>query len=437
MTDISFAIFIFGFLVLILLASGMWIGFALLIAGLLGSVLAGVDITAFIGATMWGSVDSFTLTAVPLFIFMGEIILKSGLSVGLYRGISRLTCFIPGSLLHSNIISCAGLAALCGTSVACAATVGTVAIPEQEGRGYQMRLVTGSLAAGGTLGILIPPSLMMIVYGAFTGNSVAKLFIGGVIPGIILAGMFMTYIFVNCVFNPSNAPPREKLGRSYLSSAIIAFKELWFIFPLVFIIWGSLYLGWATPTEAAAVGAFFALLFIMALRKLSFEIVKEACISTVGTTAFILWLLVGASMLGTALGVAKIPSQLTEFIGNLGYNRYVIWMIVVVMYIILGMFMDTFAMLVLTIPVVYPVMMKLGFNPLWFGVVLTVILEMGQITPPVGLNLYVIHGLTKEKNLSEVIKGIIPFVIIQIIMLIILTIFPELIYWLPAKMWGN
>jgi tripartite ATP-independent transporter DctM subunit len=436
--SIGIGISIFGFLIIISLMSGMWIGFALGFAGIIGATILGIDIKAFIGPTLWESINSFTLTAVPLFIFMGEMMLKSGLSTGIYRGISKWTSFIPGKLLHSNIVSCSIMAAVCGTSVATAATVGTVAIPEQEGMGYERSLVTGSLAAGGTLGILIPPSLMMIVYGAFTGNSVGKLFMGGVIPGILLAGMYMMYIFGRCLMNPSLAPRREKLSLDYFKNFIIGFKELWYVFPLIFIIWGSIYLGWATPTEAAAVGAVFSIIMAAFFKKLNIKLLKEAAISSVTTTAFVLWLLVGASILGTALGVGKIPEKLSMMIGSLGVNKYFIWLVVVGFYVILGMFMDAFAMLVLTIPVVYPVMVpNLGFNPIWFGIVLTILLEMGQITPPVGLNLYVIHGLTKEKRLEDVIKGIVPFFCCQAIMLGILTLFPELALWLPNTMFGS
>ncbi|MBW2636531.1 MAG: TRAP transporter large permease [Deltaproteobacteria bacterium] len=429
---------VFGFFVLLFIASGMWIGFALAIAGIISGTLVGVNMGLFTGSTLWGSINSFTLTAVPLFVFMGEVILKSGLSVGMYRGISRLTSFIPGMLLHSNIITCAVMAAACGTSVATAATVGTVAIPEQEEYGYGRKLVTGSLAAGGTLGILIPPSLMMIVYGAFTGNSVGKLFMAGIIPGIILAGMYMAFIFFSCVVNPSLAPPREKLSRSYLANAVKGIKEMWYVFPLIFIIWGSIYLGWATPTEAAAVGAFFSIISAALMRKLSFRVLKESAVSAVTTTSFVLWLLVGASLLGTSLGVAKIPAHLCEMVGTLSINRYWILLVVVAFYLVLGMLMDAFAMLVLTVPVIYPLMvLTLGFDPIWFGIVLTILLEMGQITPPVGLNLYVIHGLTKNKSLSDVIWGIAPFAACQALLLVLLVLAPKLALWLPNVMAGH
>jgi C4-dicarboxylate transporter, DctM subunit len=436
--SIGLAVTIFCVLLLLFLASGMLIGYALGLAGLLGALLIGVDLKSFIGPTLWDSICSFTLTAVPLFIFMGELILRSGLSVPMYRGISRWTSFIPGKLLHSNIVTCGILAAACGTSVAVAATVGTVAIPEQEGQGYGRRLVTGSLAAGGTLGILIPPSLMMIVYGVFTGNSVGKLFMGGMIPGIILASMYMAYIFIACVRNPSLAPPREKLSWAYIPNFITGLKEMWFMFPLLFIIWGSIYLGWATPTEAAAVGAFFGLILAAINRRLNLGVLKEASVGTVTTTAFVLWLLVGASLLGAGLGMGKIPAKLCETVGQLGINKYLIWALVVCFYFVLGMLMDAFAMLVLTVPVVYPVMVQtLGFDPIWFGIQLTILCEMGQITPPVGLNLYVIHGLTKEKNLTDVIYGIIPFFICQLIIIVLLTLLPELALWLPRNMFGS
>ncbi|RLB00091.1 MAG: TRAP transporter large permease [Deltaproteobacteria bacterium] len=435
--SLGLAVAVFGFLVIVSLASGMWIGFALALAGIVGGFVVGVDMKPFIGPTMWQSINSFTLTAVPLFIFMGEVILRSGLSESLYRGIARWMSFVPGKLLHSNIVTCAVIAAVCGTSVATAATVGTVAIPEQEKFGYSRRLVTGSLAAGGTLGILIPPSLMMIVYGAFTGNSVAKLFIGGIIPGFMLAGLYMTYILLACSTDPSLAPPRERLSSAYFGNFVQGFKEIWYVFPLVFIILGSIYLGWATPTEAAAVGAFFSMVISALMRRLNAKVLKEAAFSTVTTTAFVLWLLVGASLLGTGLGMAKIPAKLSALVGSLGIDRYFIWGFVVVFYVLLGMFMDAFAMLVLTVPVTYPVMVKsLGFDPIWYGIVLTILLEMGQITPPVGLNLYVIHGLTKDGKLEDVIRGIAPFFLCQLIMLAVLTLFPTIALWLPGKMFG-
>ena len=424
-------------LICLLLATGMWVGFALAFAGLAGAALLGIDIGGTIGTTLWGSVNSFTLTCVPLFIFMGEIILRSGLSGTMYRGVSRWTSFIPGRLLHANIVTCAIMAAACGTSVATAATVGTVAIPEQEGLGYGRRMVAGSLAGGGTLGILIPPSLMMIVYGAFTGNSVGQLFMGGIIPGIILAGMYMTYILIACLREPSQAPQREKLGWVYLSNFVTGLKEVWYMIPLVFIIWGSIYLGWATPTEAAAVGAFFALIVAAIHRKLNLQVLKEAGMSVASTTAFIMWVFIGACILSQALGLGKIPAGLCELIGSLGLSRYIVWLIIIIFYILLGMFMDTLAMLVLTIPITYPLMvLGLGFDPIWFGIALVILLEMGQITPPVGLNLYVIHGLTKEKRLGDVIWGLVPFFVCQVIMLGMLTAMPQLALWLPSTMWG-
>ena len=422
----------------ILLGSGLYIGLGLAAVGIFGfELLSNLGQTA--GAVLFNSLYSFPLSAIPMFLFMGQIVLRSGLSSRLYRGVAQWTRVIPGGLLHSNIASCSIFAAVSGSSPATAATIGTVAIPEQEKRGYSITMMTGSLAAGGTLGILIPPSINMIVYGAFVGASVGRLFAGGVIPGIILALMFMAWIAFATVRNKSLAPPPERVKPlRYFRDAILAFKDVWPMITIIVLIMGSIYGGVMTPTEAAAASAFLALILAAVFRKLNYAMVRDSALNTLKVSAMVFFLFIGANLLGNGLSMLRIPSRIFEMISGLGLSSMQVWLGVVILYIIMGCLMDTLAMMLITLPVTYPLMVSLmGFNPIWFGVQLVILCEIGMVTPPVGINLFVIHGIAPQAKMRQIIVGILPFFVCMLLGLALFTFVPDLILFLPNSMLGR
>ena len=420
-----------------LLGSGLYIGLGLAGVGLVG-IEALRHLGTTVGATLFNSLNSFTLSAVPMFLLLAQIILRSGLSARLYNGISKWTRIIPGGLLHSNILACSIFAAVSGSSVATAATIGTVAYPEQKKRGYDSKIVTGSLAAGGTLGPLIPPSILMIIYGAYVNESVGKLFAGGIVPGITLALMFMIYIGLATIKNKSLGPPPEKVTKSYFREAVIAFKDIWPVLLIIVTIMGSIYGGIMTPTEAAAVSTFMALLLGTAFGKMSFATLKDAAIETIRTCSMVYLLYIGAVLLGTALGLLRIPAQLANLVTNFGLSPMWIWFVVIILYLILGCFMESLAMMLITLPVTYPLVVDLaGFSPVWFGVQLVVLAEIGMVTPPVGMNLFIIHGIAKDVDIGTIVRGVIPFFVCMLIGLAIFTYAPDLVLFLPSNMLGN
>ena len=420
----------------ILLGSGLYVAFGLAGVGILGLELL-ADAGGIIGATMYNALSSYPLSAIPLFMFMGQIVLYGGLSDRLYQGVSRWTRIIPGGLTHSNILSCSIFAAVSGSSLATAATIGTVAYPEQTKRGYNPSLVTGSLAAGGTLGILIPPSINMIVFGAFVGVSIGKLFIGGIIPGIGLASLFMVYIFFASVMNPSLGPSPERFSRRYFLEALIAFKDIWPMLLIILTIMGGIYGGIMTPTEAAGISALIALVLTAAYRKLNLNIVKKSAVSALRTTAMVLILVMAAQVLGAAVSMLKIPAQLCDMVTEAGLGRYVVWFSVVLIVIILGCFMDGLSIMLFTLPVLFPLLVTtLGFHPLVVGIFMVLQAECALITPPVGLNLYIIHGIAKGTDIGVIIKGIVPFFILMVVMIVLITYFPQLVLFLPDRMIG-
>lgn len=419
-------------LVLLLLASGMWVSIALGIIGVtLLAVFVGGGSLIGIGWEQFNTVNNFTFIALPLFVFMGELIMHSDIGGRFYRAASSWTGFLPGGLLHTNIASCAVFSAVSGVSMATAATIGTVAFPEMEKQGYDRQLLLGSLAAGGTLGILIPPSVAMIIYGSFVGQSIGKLFMAGVFPGLIMASLFMLYIMVVSLIHPHKTPARGKFSvKAVVSSA----PDVIPILILIFFVLGTIYLGIATPSEAAALGALFALIICASYRRLTWKILIRAGLSAIQINCWLILIVIGAKIVGTGLAYLEVPSRLAETIFSLEVNRLFVLALVSLMYIILGCFMDGASMMLLTLPVVYPIMISLGFNGIWFGIVMVILIEIGQITPPVGVNLYVIYGITKKKYLNDIIRGVIPFLFIMVLMIVLLTAFPELALWLPDKM---
>ena len=414
----------------LVLASGSWIFVTLGLAGVLALVLLG-GYQSIISLVAWGSSTTFILAAVPLFIFMGNIMLLSGGADDLYTGVSTWLSPLPGGLVHTNIGACAIFAALSGSSVATAATIGSVAVPEQEKRGYDRKLIMGSIAGAGTLGILIPPSINMIVYGAWVEVSIARLFIGGIIPGIILAVSFMLYVVYAAIRDPRRAPrggwptPREMLSSMKLVGPI---------FVIIVIILGCVYTGMITPTETAAVGCILVLLLAAIRRRASWKLLGGAAERSVNTTCMILAVYVGAHIFAHALLRIGITESLQNIIAQGEYPQWLILLMIYFMYIVLGCFFDGISMLLITLPVVEPILMSLGIDFIWFGVIVVILTEIGMLTPPVGFNLYVILGIVKGSTIGEVARSVLPFLLVLLIGVGFFTVIPQLVLWLPGTM---
>ena len=421
-----------------LMLTGTWLSIALFGTGIIALTFLGKGGMAYVlESVLFNSVASYSLVAIPLFVLMGEILIESGCSKQIFQGVKKLLRPFPGGMLHANIVACSIFAACSGSSTATTVAVGGVTRPELEKQGYFKNIVLGSISAGGTLGVLIPPSIMMILYGAQTGNSIGKLFISGIIPGILLAAMFMIYIGVACSRHKDWAPPPEKItAGQYLKDVASSLLDLW---PVVLIIGGimvSIYGGFATPTEAGAVASIIAfLLWVFYYRTLTWAKFKKAMKETSILSCQLMICVVGARALGQALSLLRIPTELSEFVAGLPVNRYVIWACVVILYMIMGCLVDGIDLLIITVPVFYPIVVNtLGFDPIWFGVTLTVLLEMSLITPPVGFNLYVTHSISGSDNMMDTIKGSVPFVIVMLLHIVVLTAFPILATYLPNHM---
>ncbi len=417
------------------LAVGLSVPFAIAVPGVVYLLLhGGLPALKGLGLVSWGSMNSFTLTAIPLFVLMAELIQRSGLSHRTYVGLAKLVAPIPGGLLQTNIASCAMFAAINGSSVATAATIGSVAYPQLKKRGYNARLSAGSLAAGGTLGILIPPSLAMIVYGSFTDTSVAKLFMAGVIPGLLLTAFFMIYIAIHAMLKPQDTP-REK-GPQNLSEFLQALRD---IVPFVLLIggtMGTLYFGLATPTEAAALGCVLSIFIAAFSANLTWNVCIDALKATTRSVGNLLFIIYTAYIFAYAISVAGVGEDVTSWVVGLKLSRLEFFLALFVLYTVLGCLVESFGMIVITVPLLYPVLLSYGIDPVWFGIILVVFIELGQISPPIGINLFVIQSISRGK-FSDVVLGTVPFHILMFVLLILLVIFPEIALWLPAHMLGT
>jgi C4-dicarboxylate transporter, DctM subunit len=420
-------------LMLILLLLRMNIGFAMGITGFAGFTLltsfgAGMSM---IGIVTYKTGASYTLTVVPLFILMGLFSNSSRMGYDLYQAVYRWIGFLPGGLAMATILACAGFAAICGSSLATAAIMGMVALPEMKRFNYDSALATGCVAAGGTLGILIPPSTIMIIYGILTEQPIGTLFIAGILPGILLTSLFLATIYFLTKRNPLLAPAGPRFP---WRERFIALRDTGSVMILFVLVIGGLYTGWFSPTEAAGVGAFGALVIALVKRRLGRENLISALRETALTTAMVFTILIGANILGYFMTVSQIPETLSGLILSLGLNRYAVISIVCIIYVILGCLMEGMAIMVLTLPVIFPLVVKMGFDPIWFGVAVTFFIEMGLITPPVGVNVFVISGIAKDVPLYTIFRGVIPFFIAMVVCLIILIIFPQIALFLPQTM---
>lgn len=416
-------------LLLVLLAAALPVAGALGTLGLLlDKLYSKMPLSLALGEVAWSSSKDFLLVSIPMFILLGEILLRAGVAERMYGAMVKWLSWIPGGLMHSNIGACAIFAATSGSSVATAATVGTVALPLVKKHGYNERLFLGTLAAGGTLGILIPPSINMIIYAVLTDTSIPKLYLAGIIPGLGLAGLFMVMVAVFCMVKPAWGGRTQSYAWSERIASLVDLLPPLGIFLVVV---GSIYAGLATPTEAASLGVVAALALAAFYKKLSIAMLKEVMENTMRTTAMVMMIIVAAYFLNFIISAIGLTTMLTDYIAGLGLSKFEMLVAIVVFYLILGCFMETLSMMITTIPIVAPVMFGLGFDPIWFGIIIIILIEMALITPPVGLNLFVVQSLRKHGTLNDVIAGSVPFVLVMILLILILTIFPGLALWLP------
>jgi len=410
--------------------TGVALGAALGITGLFILQFYSNGATSVAIDAIWNVFNSFTLSAVPMFILLGEILLRSGISEKAYSAFSPVFRRIPGGLLHTNIAVCTLFGAVSGSSLSTAAAVGSVAYPEMSKRGYDKDTVVGSLAGGGTLGLLIPPSLSFLIYGALTETSIGRLFAAGIIPGIMVGAMFMLYLLVKCVRNPAIAP--RDPHKSSVGEILVGFRHIWPLLTLIVGVIGTIVAGIATPTESAGVGVVLAVFICSIWGNLTFTKLIEAVYQSVLLFSSIGFLVLGATILAQSVSILGLPQQILETVAQSGYGKYSVLMIVVLIYLILGCFFDGLSLMIMTLPVVFPLLTGLGFDPIWIGVIITIVIEIGQITPPVGLNLSVLTALTKnEVSLGRVAYATVPYWLIHLCAIVILTMFPILALYLP------
>ncbi len=423
---VVFAVFI-GLLVI-----GMSVPFAILVPSLVYVLLQG-GIKGFnaMGLVSWGSMNSFILTAIPLYILMAEIMQRSGLTTRVYQGLAVLVAKIPGGLLQTNIAGCAIFASISGSSITTAAAIGGVALPQLQRLKYDPRLSAGSLAAGGTLGILIPPSLCMIIYSTFTETSVAKLFMAGVVPGLLMTALFMAYIMAKALVNPEVAPKIQ--GAANARQFLQALSDVVPFVILILFVMGSIYAGFATATEAAALGCLVVLVICRAFGRMSWRIFLDALHGTVVVVGNIMFIVLAAYLFSYAISYAGIGNQITAWVVGLNLSRLEFFLAIFLLYTILGCLVESVGMIVITVPLLFPLLPQYGIDPIWFGIALVVFVELGQISPPIGINLYVVHAMWKGK-LSDVVMGTIPFHILMLVLLFALVAWPQLALWLPSKM---
>ena len=426
---------IIGIGLLVIALTGVPIGIGLALTGLsiLHFVAGGSETLAI--TSVWNVFTDFTLSAVPLFIFMGEILLVSGVSTRIYNAVAPLFAGVPGKLLHTNIVVCTLFGAVCGASTSTAAAVGSVAYPELRRRGYDRGVVVATLAAGGTLGLLIPPSLSLLIYGATQGVSIGRLFLAGVLPGIMLAALFMLVILVHAILRPGIVPA----GTDELpwSARLAALLRLWPFGFLVFSVLGTMYLGLATATEAAALGVVASIIVGFWWGDLSVRGLLGSFLTATRVFAAIGIVMLGALVLSQSLTILGLPQQVMSGIADMGVSKYWVLLLVSIVYFILGCFFDGISLLLMTLPVVYPLMMGAGFDPVWTGVIITVLIEVGMLTPPVGMNLYVLTAITKnEVRLGEAASASVAYWIMMLLGIVLLTLFPSIALLLPNLMYG-
>lgn len=410
------------------------VGISLIIVSLLGTTLIrGWDVAfAQLGRTPFDTSSDYSMSVIPLFILMGMILSYTGLGKDLYRVVDSWIGHFRGGLAMATIGTAAIFSSISGSLNATTATVAKIALPEMEKYKYKPGLSTASVAAGGTLGILIPPSVILILYGILTREPIGALLISGILPGILQIVIFIITIAILVRRDPTIAPPREE--KATLSEKLHTFKNIWPFLGLFLISIGGIYLGVFTPTEAAGVGSFGALVFAFLSRRLKWESLKGALNETLRLTAFIFLILMGANLFGQFLAISKIPVQLTTFVANLDMNPYIILILILAVLLVLGCFIESLALVVITLPILYPIITELGFNGIWFGVIMIMVINIGALSPPLGISVYVIKGVARDIPLQAIFKGVVPMIIAMIACVGVLIIFPQLVTILPDLM---
>lgn len=434
------SIVLIGILFIFLLSS-LWIGVSLILTGIIGMLIFEHNLPPVISiydkvgdllaSSLYDALNSWSLAALPMFILMGEILYKSSISTRLLNGLKPWLAFVPGGLLHVNVAACSLFAAVSGSSAATTATVGKITLEELKNRGYSKTLAMGSLAGSGTLGFLIPPSLIMIIYGVLSDVSIGKLFVAGIIPGILLATLYSLYIMYKAKTDPSVLPKKEE--KFTFKDRVHSLKDLAPIFSLIALVLGSIYGGFATPTEAAALGVLGSLILASYFKAISIEILKNALLNSVKTSVMIGFIISGAVFLSQVIGFLGIARAMSEYITSLGLSPMMLILLIGIMFIILGMILEAISIVVMTLPIVLPIVVLAGFDPLWFGIFLVFMVEMAQITPPVGFSLFVIQGISNEK-IQTILKATFPFFILMIVTVVIITVFPQIVHYLPNQM---
>ncbi|MFO7855261.1 MAG: TRAP transporter large permease subunit [Paracoccaceae bacterium] len=423
---------ILGLLLLLLLASGFWVGMSLFAIGLVAiGLFSSAPPGPIMATTSWGQSWSWSLTALPLFIWMGEILFRTRLAEDMFAGLSPWMTRIPGRLMHVNVLGSGIFAAVSGSSAATTATIGRITIPELKKRGYDERMVLGTLAGSATLGLLIPPSIILIVYGVAADVSISRLFIAGVVPGLVLIGLFMGSIMVWSLMNPGKVPAAER--RPSLGERMVALTRLGPIVLLIIGVIGSIYGGFATATEAAAVGVAGALILSLVTGSLNWGSFRESLMGATATSCMIAFILAGAAFLSVAMGFTGIPRELAAGIGALELSPLMLLVALTLFFAVLGCFLDGISIVVLTVAVIMPMVEAAGIDLIWFGIYIVVVVEMSQITPPIGLNLFVIQSLT-GRDLLYLARAALPFFLIMVLMVVLLILFPGIATWLPAQM---
>ncbi len=434
MDEIFLTIF-FITVLLFFLGTGIWVAISMIGVSAIGMMLfTSRPVGDAMATTIWGTSSSWTLTALPLFVWMGEILFRTKLSENLFKGLSPWMQKLPGGLIHVNVVGCALFAAISGSSAATVATVGKMSIPELRKRKYPEKILLGSLAGSGTLGLLIPPSIILIIYGVTVQESIAKLFIAGIIPGIMIALIFMSYVIIWSLIN-NKIMPKAYETFSFLDK-IKKSKQLLPVILLILGVIGSIYTGLATATEAASLGVVGALILSYFQKSLSFKTFKESLLGATKTSCMIAFILAGSTFLSLAMGFTGLPRNLAIWIESMQLSPYLLIFVLMIFYIILGMFLDGISAVVLTMAIIEPMIRQAGFDMIWFGIFLVVVVEMAQITPPVGFNLFVLQGMA-NKDMGYIARSAFPLFLLMILAVIIIIIFPEIALWLPEQMVQN
>ena len=431
MPELFLTIFFISIL-LFFLGTGIWVALSMVGVSAIGMLLfTSRPVGDAMATTIWGTSSSWTLTALPLFVWMGEILFRTKLSENLFKGLAPWMSRLPGGLIHVNIVGCALFAAISGSSAATVATVGKMSIPELRKRNYPEKLLLGSLAGSGTLGLLIPPSIILIIYGVTVQESIAKLFIAGIIPGIMIAIFFMFYVIGWSILN-KDIMPQTKETFSF-SQKIKDSGQLIPVIVLITAVIGSIYVGIATATEAASLGVVGALILSFFQKSLNKETFKLSLLGATKTSCMIAFILAGSSFLSLAMGFTGLPRNLAIWIQEMNLSPYVLILVLTIFYIILGMFLDGISAVVLTMAIIEPMIRQAGFDMIWVGVFLVIVVEMAQITPPVGFNLFVLQGMA-EKDMGFIAKSALPLFLLMIVAVVVIIIFPEIALWLPEQM---